>query len=157
MVPMWTCEVRATLAPFVHCFKVHISGHIQTVLYKNEHKGQYDGCVKWQDVTKCWISSMPSVISGLRRIMDKIFALLGCCATLISSEFPTFRDNLSVPSPRVKQSKTIRYIFVFAENCVGEELTPTRPGPIRIPNCTLTIGKSKGHPATGRGGPRGSG
>jgi len=139
-------------------------------LLQSSYLWTYTDCIvqKWTQMTvwrlremarcdKCWISSMPSVISGLRRIMDKIFALLGCCATLISSEFPTFRDNLSVPSPRVKQSKTIRYIFVFAENCVGEELTPTRPGPIRIPNCTLTIGKSKGHPATGRGGPRGSG
>jgi len=70
--------------------------------------------------------------------MDKIFALLGCCATLIRSEFPTFRDNLPVSSSRIKQSQTIRYIFVFAENGVGEELTPTRPGPIIIPNCTVT-------------------
>jgi hypothetical protein len=64
---------------------------------------------------------MSSVILYFRRIMDKIFALLGCCA--ICSEFPTFRDNVSVPSSRVKQSKTIRYIFVFAENGVGEEDT----------------------------------
>jgi len=71
--------------------------------------------------------------------MNKIFALHGCYATLIRSELPTFRDNLSVPSSRVKQSKTIRYIFVFAENGVEEELTPTRPGPIRIPNCTVII------------------
>jgi hypothetical protein len=36
-----------------------------------------------------------------------IFDLMGYCATLICSYFPTFRDILSMPYSRVKQSKEI--------------------------------------------------
>jgi len=35
-----------------------------------------------------------------------IFTLLGCYTAFLRSRLPSFRDNLSVPSSRVKQSKT---------------------------------------------------
>ena len=45
------------------------------------------------------------VISGSRRGVDEIFALLGHYAPLSGCSLPTFRDNISVPSSRVKKSK----------------------------------------------------
>jgi hypothetical protein len=45
------------------------------------------------------------VISGFRRDLDGICSLLGCYAALGGGFIPTFRDNLSVPSTRVKKSK----------------------------------------------------
>ena len=41
------------------------------------------------------------VISGFRRDVDEICALLRCYAVLNGSSVPTFQDNLSVPSSRV--------------------------------------------------------
>jgi hypothetical protein len=41
------------------------------------------------------------VISGLRRGVNEICIILGY---LRSAEIPTFRDNLSVPSSRIKQA-----------------------------------------------------
>jgi hypothetical protein len=49
--------------------------------------------------------SKPSVISGFRRHVDDICALLGYYAALNGNPLPTFRDNLSVPPTRVKKSK----------------------------------------------------
>jgi hypothetical protein len=45
------------------------------------------------------------VLSGFRRDMEEICDLLGYYAALSSSSVPTFRDNRSVPSSRVKKSK----------------------------------------------------
>jgi hypothetical protein len=45
-----------------------------------------------------------SVISGFRRDVDEMCALLGCYAVLSGNPLPTFRDNVSVPSSRVKKS-----------------------------------------------------
>jgi hypothetical protein len=50
------------------------------------------------------MGSVP-VISGFRRHVDKICTLLGYYAASNGSFVPTFRDNLSVPSSRVKKSK----------------------------------------------------
>jgi hypothetical protein len=47
---------------------------------------------------KAWLS----VISGFRHGVNEIFALLRCYAAFIGSLLPTFRDNLLVPSSRVK-------------------------------------------------------
>jgi hypothetical protein len=44
-------------------------------------------------------------ISGVCCDVDEICALLGYYAALSASSVPTFRDNLSVPSSRVKKSK----------------------------------------------------
>jgi hypothetical protein len=45
------------------------------------------------------------MISYFRRDIDEICALLGNYAALSGSSVPTFRDNLSVPSSRLKKSK----------------------------------------------------
>jgi hypothetical protein len=42
------------------------------------------------------------VISGFRRDIDEIRALLGCYAASSGNPLPTFPDNLSVPYSRVK-------------------------------------------------------
>jgi len=45
------------------------------------------------------------VISRFRREVDENCALLGCYAASSGNSIPTFRDNLSVPSSRVQESK----------------------------------------------------
>jgi hypothetical protein len=45
------------------------------------------------------------VISGFRREANEICASLGYCAAYGGNSLPTFRDNLTVPSSRVKKSK----------------------------------------------------
>jgi hypothetical protein len=45
------------------------------------------------------------VISGLRRDVVEICAILGYYAASSGNPLPTFRDNVSVPSSRVKKSK----------------------------------------------------
>ena len=42
-------------------------------------------------------------ISAFRQDVNQIFALLGCYTALIASYLPTFRENLSAPSSRVKK------------------------------------------------------
>jgi activator of 2-hydroxyglutaryl-CoA dehydratase len=43
------------------------------------------------------------VISDFRSGVNHTFVLLGCCAALIGSYLPTFRNNLSVPSSEANQ------------------------------------------------------
>jgi hypothetical protein len=45
------------------------------------------------------------VISDFRRDVDESYAVLGYYAALSGSAVPTFRDNLSVPSSRVKDQR----------------------------------------------------
>jgi hypothetical protein len=49
------------------------------------------------------------VVSGFRRDVDEICALLGYYAALSGGSVPRFRDNLSVPSSRIKKSKKKGY------------------------------------------------
>ena len=51
-----------------------------------------------------------SVMSGFPRGVNQIFALLGFYEAYSGNSIPTFRDNLSVPSSRVKQSKKMGLI-----------------------------------------------
>jgi hypothetical protein len=44
------------------------------------------------------------VISGFRRDVDENCALLGYDAASSGNTLPTFRDNISVPSSRVKKT-----------------------------------------------------
>jgi hypothetical protein len=44
-------------------------------------------------------------ISGFRRDVDEIYALLGYYAASSGNPLPTFRDNVPVPFSRVKKSK----------------------------------------------------
>ena len=51
-----------------------------------------------------------SVISGFPRGVTEVFALLGFYEAYSGNSIPTFRDNLSVPSSRIKQSKKMGLI-----------------------------------------------
>jgi acetoacetate decarboxylase len=64
-----------------------------------------------------------SVISGFRRDVDDICVLPGYYAVSRGYPVPTFRDNLSVPSSRVKKSKKISGSLSM--------------GPIRCPETTM--------------------
>jgi hypothetical protein len=48
------------------------------------------------------------VISGFRRDVDEICTLLGYYAASSGNPLPTFRENISVPSSKVKKSKKKR-------------------------------------------------
>ena len=52
------------------------------------------------------ISLGTCMISGFRREVDEIWARLGYYAAYGGNYLTTFRDKLSVPSPRVKKSRT---------------------------------------------------
>ena len=52
-----------------------------------------------------WRGQAEFGISGLHRHVDEIWALLGYYAASGGDPLPTFRDNLSVQSSRVKESK----------------------------------------------------
>jgi hypothetical protein len=64
------------------------------------------------------------VISGFRRDVDEIYALLGYNAASSGNPLPTFRDNISVPSSRVKKSKKTW-------------TDPLKMGPIRCPETSV--------------------
>jgi hypothetical protein len=49
----------------------------------------------------------------------EVFALLGCYAAYVGSCLPTFRDCLSIPYSRIKQSKKSSSIGFSAENKPG--------------------------------------
>jgi hypothetical protein len=51
------------------------------------------------------------VISGFRRDVDDICALLRHYTALSGSTVPTFRDNLSVPSSSVSKSKNKAFLL----------------------------------------------
>jgi hypothetical protein len=63
--------------------------------------GQADGV--WETLHK----TVLSVISGFRRDADEICALLGYYAASNGNPLLTFRDNVSLPSSRVKKSLTL--------------------------------------------------
>jgi hypothetical protein len=51
-----------------------------------------------------------SFISGFRRHVDEIYALLGCYAASSGNTLPTFRDHISVLSSRVKKKKSKDFV-----------------------------------------------
>jgi hypothetical protein len=51
------------------------------------------------------VTCILGVISDFRHDVDYICALLGCYAALSRNSVPTFQDNVSVPSSRVKKFK----------------------------------------------------
>jgi hypothetical protein len=51
---------------------------------------------------------MGALILGFRRNVGEICALLGYCAASCGNCLPTFRDNVSVPSSRVKSPRRKR-------------------------------------------------
>jgi len=63
------------------------------------------------------------VISGFRRDVNEICALLGSYETYSGNSVPTFRDNLSVPSSRFKNpKKTLEDATDGQYRKVGEKL-----------------------------------
>jgi hypothetical protein len=56
---------------------------------------------------------LTSVLSGFRRDVDEICALLGYYVQSSENLLPAFRDNVSVPSSTVKKSKKN---FLILEN-----------------------------------------
>jgi hypothetical protein len=70
------------------------------------------------------------VISSFRRDVDEICALQGYYAVLIGSSVPTFRDNLSHPSSRVKKSKKKRKLLWVSS-------WPLKMGPMCCPETSV--------------------
>jgi hypothetical protein len=64
----------------------------------------YNDCNKTDGMNNVKKKFPHRMISGFRRDADEIFALLGYKATSSGNPLPTFRDNLSVPSSRIKKS-----------------------------------------------------
>jgi hypothetical protein len=54
---------------------------------------------------RLYITYALTLISGFRRDVDKICALLGHYAASCGNCVPTFRDNVSVPSSKVKNPR----------------------------------------------------
>jgi hypothetical protein len=63
------------------------------------------GVLNRRTIRQCGNNGSIRVISGFCRDLHDICALLGYYAALSDSSVLTFRDNLSVPSSRVKKSK----------------------------------------------------
>jgi hypothetical protein len=61
--------------------------------------------------------------SGFRRDVDEICALLGYYSAYSGNSVPTFRDNLSVPFSRVKESKALEDGTGTLTRNVGTELS----------------------------------
>jgi hypothetical protein len=64
----------------------------------------------------CLLLTDACVISGFRRDVDEICALLGCYAASSGNPLPMFRDNISVPSSRAKKSSEASLEFLTLEN-----------------------------------------
>jgi len=58
---------------------------------------KYSGWL-WRYLHRCMVTGFPSDV-------DEIYALLGYCTEYSGNLVPTFRDNLAVPSSRVRKSK----------------------------------------------------
>jgi hypothetical protein len=56
------------------------------------------------------------VISSFHHCVNEIFALLECYAAYIGSYLPTFRNNLSVLSSRVKNMGQVAFLETSANN-----------------------------------------
>jgi hypothetical protein len=61
------------------------------------------------------------VILGFRSDVDEICVLLGSYAASSGNPLPTFRDNLLVPSSRVKKSNAASLDFLALEDGTAEE------------------------------------
>jgi hypothetical protein len=67
----------------------------------------YDCNIKGRHRLKTFDSRVPRKTFGPNKKKVDIFALLGYYAALSGNSVPTFRDNISVPSSRVKKSKNV--------------------------------------------------
>jgi hypothetical protein len=85
-----------TRSTFQNWHLIHIAAKSQKLLkplcgYKNVH-------------IRVWNFYGWFMISGFHRDVDEICVLLGCYAASSGNPLPKFRDNVSVPSSRVKKS-----------------------------------------------------
>jgi hypothetical protein len=71
-----------------------------------------------------------SVTSDFHRDVDEICALLGHYAASNGNPLPTFRDNVSVPTSRVKKSKNKRSVSSWTS-------WPLNLGPTRCPETSV--------------------
>jgi len=69
----------------------------------------------WSHTVKSPLRTRITEISRFRCGANEIFILLGCYVVRVCSSFPTFRNNLSVSSPRLKQYKNTCWNDRFLE------------------------------------------
>jgi hypothetical protein len=74
------------------------------------------------------------IISGFRRDADEICALLGYNTASSGNPLPTFRDNVSVPSSRVKKSKKSVYFLTLED---GTDTLSRNVGKITTRRCVI--------------------
>jgi hypothetical protein len=94
-------KVRMKLMPTVCTLQVC---SLETATVKNEFDGKN---VYWRHtfwVRQVYEMTGNSVVSGFHRDADEICALLRHNAASNRNSLPTFRDNVSVPSSRVKKT-----------------------------------------------------
>ena len=102
----------------------------------------------------CVCNILHNVASGFRRHVDEICTLLGYYTALSGNSAQMFRDNLSVPSSRVKKSKNFflglldwRFITTYRSHLQRSRRTrtfflystswPLKLGPIRCPETSV--------------------
>jgi hypothetical protein len=78
-----------------------------------------------------------SLISRFRCAVGEISGVLGCYAASCGNCLSTFRDNVSVPSSRVKKSKKKGFLLGLLEVFFSDLLT-LEMGPIRCPETSLS-------------------
>ena len=87
----------------LNIFKIHIQSvrmkgvYIYKIISRNQCN--IETAILPHYTGKYW--NLLCVISGFRCEVDENCALLGCYTTISDNSFPTFRDNLSVPSSSV--------------------------------------------------------
>ena len=107
------CKTRKSVMQFLSSFDsvartcVQISSSAPCSLTLSVSLSQYRHTNTHLISTNC-----TCVISGSRRDVNEICALLGYYAAYSGSSVPTFRDNLSVPSPRVKKYKHLIFMKI---------------------------------------------
>jgi hypothetical protein len=72
-------------------------------------KGRH-GVINSRTFRDCGNNDSIRVITGFRCDLDEICALFGYYVALRGSSVRTFRDNLSVPTSRVKKSKFLDFL-----------------------------------------------
>jgi hypothetical protein len=95
-------------------------------------------------VTCRYIFLVVTQMRDFRRVVDEICALLGYYTASCGNCLPTFRDNVSFPSSRIKSpSRTLRSwgncLTTFRDNVSvpSSDSRPVKMGPIRCPETSV--------------------
>ena len=97
----------------INPYSVHVEIYEENVEGSGMEDTGLDG-VEWIHMAqdgiqwRVLVNTFRKVIQAFHREGDEICALQGCCAAYSGNSLPTFRDNLSVPSSRVKNPKKRR-------------------------------------------------